>query len=236
MIMGVADSGLPHAHGYAKQKIEMAIKKSRESIQHFEQGDIDLGVLRASLMTNLKSIAPLRRPVIKYTAGWGRSYIPPQQSTRDLIAYYKQVSNPNMISHKSITLVDDSIRRGTQLRKFIKDKILLFKPKAIHARIASPPQLFPCYFDETTRANDLIARTAIKRIEKSDQEDISEYLDQNSVKYQRMVALINESLGASSLRYIALSDMIKAIVEAPGNNLLGEENLCTYCWTGKKPV
>ena len=77
--------------------------------------------LKAILKGNLETIAPLRRPVIKFTAGWGRSYIPPQQSTRDLIAYYKQVSNPGIIVNQSILLEDDSIRRGTQLHRYLKD-------------------------------------------------------------------------------------------------------------------
>ncbi len=51
-----------------------------------------------------------------------------------------------------------------------------------------------------------------------------------------MVALINESIGATSLHYISLDNMVKAIIEAPDNMMLKADNLCTYCWTGKKPV
>ncbi|MCP8311093.1 MAG: hypothetical protein L6N94_06315 [Candidatus Methylarchaceae archaeon HK01M] len=200
LIMGIADSGIPHAHGYAKGRMEMMIEKSREAISVFEKGEMDPNNLKSILAENLELIAPLRRPVIKYTPGWGRSYIPPKQSTRDLIAYYKQVPNPSIILNQSILVVDDSIRRGTQLHRYLKDKIWTYRPNEVHARIASPPQLFPCYFDETTEDSDLIARKAVEKIELGKTEELSEYLDVSTVKYQKMVALINESLGATSLK------------------------------------
>ena len=177
----------------------------------------------------------MRRPVIKFTAGWGRSYIPPQQSTRDLIAYYKQVPNSQMIPNQSIVLVDDSIRRGTQLRRFLQDKIWPYNPKEIHARIASPPQLFACYFDKTTSDSDLIARKAVINIERGSPTDLSDYQDIASEKYKMMINIIDESIGTTSLKFISIGNMIKAIVDAPGNAFLKEENLCTYCWTGKTP-
>jgi glutamine phosphoribosylpyrophosphate amidotransferase len=76
----------------------------------------------------------------------------------------------------------------------------------------------------------------VERIEGGDPKDLSAYLDVSTQKYKQMVAIINESVGATSLQYISLSDMVKAIIEAPENTMLKEENLCTYCWTGKKPI
>jgi amidophosphoribosyltransferase len=236
LIMGVADSGIPHAHGYAKGKIRLAIKKSNETINQFAQGNINTDELRSNLNETLESIAPLRRPVIKFTAGWGRSYIPPQQSTRELVAYYKQVSNPHLIRDQSIVLVDDSIRRGTQLKRYLKEKIWPYKPKEIHARIGSPPQLFACYFDETTKNSDLIAWRTVVKIERGEPKDLTEYLDVSSTKYQMLNSLIQESIGTTSLKFISLNDLIKSVVEAPENTILKEEDLCTYCWSGKKPI
>ncbi|MDQ1281060.1 MAG: amidophosphoribosyltransferase [Thermoproteota archaeon] len=120
--------------------------------------------------------------------------MPPQQSTRDLIAYHKQAPNPHMILNQSIVLVDDSIRRGTQLRKFVQDKIEPYKPKEVHARIASPPQLFAFYLDKTTNNSDLIARQAIVKIEgDTTPKDLSDYQDVASEKYRMMISIINES-------------------------------------------
>lgn len=236
LVMGVADSGIPHAHGYAKKRAENAITEMVNTLNQFEQGKLDDRGLRARLVKRMKAIVPVRRPVVKYTAGWGRSYIPPHQSTRDVIAYYKQVANPEMIAGQSIILVDDSIRRGTQLRRFIKEKLWRYQPLAVHARIASPPQLFACYFDDTTKDSDLIARKAVERIEGGVPANLHEYLDASSEKYRMMVDIINESIGATSLRYIPLSDMVSAVVESTENQCLNAGNICTYCWTGKPPV
>ena len=148
----------------------------------------------------------------------------------------KQIPNSQLITNQSIVLVDDSIRRGTQLRRFIKEKILTYKPKKIHVRVASPPQLFVCYFDENTKDSELIARQAIDKIAVNEQENLNEYQNVSSPKYRMMVDMITEFIGSNSLKFISLSEMIKAIIEAPGNLCLKEENLCTYCWTGKKPI
>jgi len=236
LIMGVADSGIPHAHGYAKRKLEQAIEKSKIAINTFKEGNSTLDDLEVNLMKNLALLTPLRRPVIKFTPAWGRSYIPSNQSTRDMVAYYKQIPNSQLITNQSIVLVDDSIRRGTQLRRFIKEKILTYKPKKIHVRVASPPQLFVCYFDENTKDSELIARQAIDKIAVNEQENLNEYQNVSSPKYRMMVDMITEFIGSNSLKFISLSEMIKAIIEAPGNLCLKEENLCTYCWTGKKPI
>jgi amidophosphoribosyltransferase len=236
LIMGVADSGIPHAHGYAKGRLKLAIQKAKETITLFDKGDMTSEELKAHLLETLESIAPLRRPVIKFTAGWGRSYIPPQQSRRELIAYYKQVSNPDLIRNQSIVLVDDSIRRGTQLKRYLKEKIWPFNPIEVHARIGSPPQLFPCYFDETTKQSDLIAWRMVVNIENGKPKELGDYLDVSSRKYQMVNSLIQESIGTTSLKFISLRNLIKAVVETPGNTILHEENLCIYCWSGKKPI
>ncbi|MCW4046998.1 MAG: amidophosphoribosyltransferase [Candidatus Bathyarchaeota archaeon] len=165
LVLGIADSGLPHSVGYVKRKIELAKEKVQELLSEFNQGKIDSNELEASMKHVLDLVAPLRRPLIKYTPGWGRSYIPPVQHRRELIAKYKQVPNPQIIKDKSIILVDDSIRRGTQLQNLLKEKIWPFKPKEIHGRIASPPQLHPCIFDLATKNSDLATHKTIKSIE-----------------------------------------------------------------------
>ncbi|MEM2915313.1 MAG: hypothetical protein QXH91_07950, partial [Candidatus Bathyarchaeia archaeon] len=182
----------------------------------------------------LDSIAPLRRPLVKYTAGWGRSYIPPTQEKRELIAKYKQVPNPQIIKDMRIILVDDSIRRGTQLRDLLREKIWPFQPKEVHGRIASPPQMFPCIFDISTKNQDLATRKAIIDIEGREPESVDEYIDPNSSKHKRMIEKIREMIGFTTLKYQTLEDMIKAIIEAAPDKLsLKKEDLCLYCWMGK---
>jgi len=198
-------------------------------LEQFKQGKIDASQLEETVKKALKSLIPLRRPLVKYTPGWGRSYIPPTQEKRDLIARFKQVPNPQIIQDKRIVLVDDSIRRGTQLQNLLREKIMPYGPKEIHGRIASPPQMYPCVYDLSTKAKDLATWKAMDRTE----EDISKYLDSTSQEYLTMIEEIRKKIGFTTLKFQTIENLVKAVVEAPNNKGLKEEDICLYCWTGK---
>jgi amidophosphoribosyltransferase len=231
LVLGVADSGLPHSVGYVKRKIEIAKEIVKELLAEFDRGDINLKELETSVNRVMNLVAPLRRPLIKYTPGWGRSYIPPVQRRRELIAKYKQVPNPQIIKGKRIILVDDSIRRGTQLQNLLREKIWPFEPKEIHGRIASPPQLHPCIFDLSTKNSDLATHKSVESIEQDD--SFAQYIDSANPNYKIMVEEIRKRIGFTTLRFITLDEMVKAVIEAPNNENLRKEDLCTYCWTGR---
>ena len=231
LVLGIADSGLPHSVGYVKRKIELAKEEVQKLLAEFDQGKISSKELEMSMNRVLGLVAPLRRPLVKYTPGWGRSYIPPVQLKRELIAKYKQVPNPQIIRDKSIILVDDSIRRGTQLQDLLKEKIWPFKPKEIHGRVASPPQLHPCIFDLTTKNSDLATHKSMKSNGKD--REFAQYIDSTTREYNIMVEEIRRRIGFTTLRFITLEEMVKAVIDAPNNTNLKKEDLCTYCWTGK---
>jgi hypothetical protein len=87
--------------------------------------------------------------------------------------------------------------------------------------------MFPCIYNQSTRsAGELAARSAIRKIEGRDIQDILEYLDCKSPKYAKMVETIARELGANSLMYQELKDMAEAI----GRPV---DKICTYCWTGQ---
>jgi len=172
-----------------------------------------------------KSGIPFGRALVKYTAGWSRSYMPPTQDRRDEIAYYKLNPIPSLIKGKRLVIVDDSIRRGTQLRKLLLEKILPYEPKEVHVRIGSPPQLFACIRDKADESR-LAARRAIKAIEGKEITDYSEYMDINSEKYRKMVEFMANEISATSLAFISIEDAVKATTLPEGNH-------CIYCWTGK---
>jgi amidophosphoribosyltransferase len=186
----------------------------------------DSGVGHAIGYANESGI-PYARPIVKYTPSWPRSYMPSEQSTRDLIANMKLIAIPELIRGKRIVMCDDSIVRGTQLRKMIKDKLLAHGAKEVHLRIACPPLMFPCVYNQSTRTSkELAARRAIRSLEGTEIPEVSEYLDAKSQKYQRMVATVTRELGANSLMYQALDDMASAIG-------LPVDKICTFCWTGR---
>lgn len=177
----------------------------------------------------MESKIPFRRPLVKYTPGFDRSYTPPSQEQRDLIAKMKLIPIPDIIKDKRIVICDDSIVRGTQLKNYTIQKLHEAGVKEVHLRIACPPLMFPCKFNYSTRSiHELAARRAIKAIEGKDITDISPYLDEDSPKYKKMVNWITRELNATSIKYQRLDNMVKAIG-------LPETNVCLYCWTGREP-
>jgi amidophosphoribosyltransferase len=186
----------------------------------------DSGVGHAIGYAN-ESEMPYARPIVKYTPSWPRSYMPSDQSTRDLIANMKLIAIPELIRGKRIVICDDSIVRGTQLRKMIKEKMLANGAREVHLRIACPPLMYPCVYNQSTRSTkELAARRAIRNLEGKDVQDVREYVDQNSSKYKSMVEAIARELGANSLMYQGLEDMASAIGR-PG------DKICTFCWNGR---
>ncbi len=177
----------------------------------------------------MESGKPFRRPLVKYTPGYGRSYTPPSQQRRDLIAKMKLIPIKEVIEGNSIVVCEDSIVRGTQLKNFTIKKLWDCGAKQIHIRPACPPLMFPCRFNLSTRSiHELAARKAIRSIEGHDLEDVSEYVDHKSEKYKKMVEWIAKDLDVTTLRYQTVDDMVKAIGRP-------KEKLCLSCWTGEYP-
>lgn len=178
----------------------------------------------------MESKKPYRRPLIKYTPGYGRSYTPPSQETRNLVAKMKLIPIREIIKDNRIVVCEDSIVRGTQLKNFAIKKLWDCGAKEIHVRPACPPLMFPCKFDLSTRTiQELAARRAIHSMEGHDLEDLSEYIDHTTVKYKNMVEWIARDIEVTTLRYQTVDDMVEAIG-------LPKEKLCLYCWTGQCPV
>ncbi len=188
----------------------------------------DSGVGHAIGYSNESKI-PFGRPFIKYTPTWSRSFMPQNQEVRNLVARMKLMPIPELVENQRLLLCDDSIVRGTQLRETVE---LLYgsKAKEVHIRSACPPLVFGCKFlnFSTSRSEmDLVARQVIIDIEGKIPESLSEYCDPNSEKYAQMLDGIRKRLNLSTLKYQNIHDMVDAIG-------IGEENLCTYCWTGKE--
>ena len=174
---------------------------------------------------------PFSRPFVKYTPTWPRSFMPTHQSKRNLIAKMKLIPIHDLINGKSLLLIDDSIVRGTQLRE-TTEFLYQSGAKEVHIRPACPPLLFGCKylnFSRTSSEMELIKRRVIKELEGRDPDDdtLREYADPDSEKYKKMVDEICRQLHFTTLRYNRLDDLIDAVG-------IGEEKLCTYCWSGKE--
>ncbi len=87
----------------------------------------------------------------------GRTFIEPTQQIRSLGVKLKHNVNKSLIKGKSVTLIDDSLVRGTTSVKIIK---MLFEngAKTVHLRIASPPIKYPDYYGvDTPHKDELLA-------------------------------------------------------------------------------
>ena len=171
---------------------------------------------------------PWRRPLVKYSAGYGRSYTPPSQDVRDRIARMKLIAIDDVILGNRLIVCEDSIVRGTQLKNLTLKKLWDAGAAEVHIRVACPPLMFPCIYALSTRSvGELAARRAIRDLEGADVEDVSEYLDPDSSKHAAMVEWIRKDIGCTSLVYLTLDEMVGAIGRP-------ECDLCTYCWTGRR--
>ncbi|MGN1060865.1 MAG: amidophosphoribosyltransferase [Candidatus Coproplasma sp.] len=190
----------------------------------------DSGTAHAIGYANESGI-PFARPFIKYTPTWPRSFMPPTQQKRNLIAKMKLIPIHDLINGKKLLLVDDSIVRGTQTRE-TTDFLYQSGAKEVHIRAACPPIMYGCRylnFSRSTSEMELIARRVVARLEGCTPSDevLQEYATPGTDKYLKMEEEICKELHFTSLRFNRLDDMIKATG-------LPEEKLCTYCWNGKE--
>ena len=190
----------------------------------------DSGIAHAIGYSNEAGI-PYSRPFIKYTPTWPRSFMPTNQTKRNLIAKMKLIPIHDLIDGKSLLLIDDSIVRGTQLRETTE---YLFESgaKEVHIRPACPPLFYGCKylnFSRSTSEMDLITRRVIKKLEGVEPTDeiIKEYVDPDGEKYAAMIEEIRKELHFTTLRYHRLDDMIASVG-------IDSDKLCTYCWDGKE--
>ena len=190
----------------------------------------DSGIAHAIGYSNEAGI-PYSRPFIKYTPTWPRSFMPTNQTKRNLIAKMKLIPIHDLIEGKSLLLIDDSIVRGTQLRETTE---YLFESgaKEVHIRPACPPLFYGCKylnFSRSTSEMDLITRRVIKKLEGVEPTDeiIKEYVDPDGEKYAAMIEEIRKELHFTTLRYHRLDDMIASVG-------IDSDKLCTYCWDGKE--
>ena len=173
---------------------------------------------------------PFSRPFIKYTPTWPRSFTPARQEERNKVAKMKQIPVHDLIQDKNLLFVDDSIVRGTQLRETVE---FLYEngAKSVHMRSACPPIMYGCKylnFSSSRSPMELIARRVIHELEGDEGvKYIEEYSDGSTERGKNLRRVICEKFNFASLDF----QSIKGIIEAIG---LPEDELCTYCWTGKE--
>jgi amidophosphoribosyltransferase len=113
----------------------------------------------------------------------GRTFISPAQQVRDMSVRIKFNPVREVLAGKRVVVVDDSIVRGTTMRKLVK---LLRQAGAaeVHLRIASPPVTNPCFYGiDTPVRKELIASS-------HSVEEIAAYLRADSLYYLSLAGLL----------------------------------------------
>ena len=147
---------------------------------------------------------------IPYTTGLvknsyvGRTFISPSQTIRQLGIRLKLNPLRDVIAGQRLVVVDDSIVRGNTQRALVR-MLREAGAREVHVRISSPPVKWPCFYgiDFASRA-ELIA---------------------NGLSVEE----IRESIGADSLGYIPLDELVAATT-------VPKDDLCRACFDGVYPV
>lgn len=212
---------------------ELMASRDVETEVDFAAAIPDSGIGHAIGYSNGKRIA-YKRPFVKYTPTWPRSFMPQNQSMRDLVAKMKLLPNEAFTRDVRMVLMDDSIVRGTQLKDNVV-KLLESGVKEIHMRIACPPLIFPCRFlnFSASRSNfDLYTRRVIRDMEGTDKfsdELLACYSDPDNAKHREMVEIMGRHLNLTTLKFQRLDDVVTAIG-------LPKERLCTHCFDNSSYV
>jgi len=170
---------------------------------------------------------PYKRPFVKYTPTWPRSFMPQVQEMRDLVARMKLIPIMEMIKGSRLLFCEDSIVRGTQLRDTIQ-RLYDYGALEVHMRPACPPLIHGCKYLNFSRSKselDLAGRRTVRELEEDAEKHLDEYADPRSDRYAMMVDRIRQRLSLTSLKYQELDDLVAAIG-------LPKEKICTYCWDG----
>jgi amidophosphoribosyltransferase len=142
----------------------------------------------AAIGYSIESGVPLKVGLIR-NHYIGRTFIQPEQSIRDFNVRVKLNPVRTLLENRRVILVDDSIVRGTTMRKIVR-MIRSAGALAVHVRISCPPIVSPCFYGiDTPTKRELIGS-------------------------HQTVEEIRSFLEADSLGYLSLEGMRKAVADA----------------------
>ncbi len=180
------------------------VQKSREMLgrllarEHPADADVVVPVpdsgTSAAIGYSLESGVPLKVGLIR-NHYIGRTFIQPEQTIRDFNVRVKLNPVRSLLEGKRVLLVDDSIVRGTTMRKIVR-MVRGAGALAVHVRVSCPPIVSPCFYGiDTPTRRELIG--SHKKIDE-----------------------IQRFIEADSLGYLSLDGMRKAVADAEGRYCL----------------
>lgn len=133
----------------------------------------------------------------------GRTFIQPSQDKREMSVSIKLNALKRNVRGKRVLLVDDSIVRGTTSKRIV-EMLKLAGAREVHLRISSPPVKFPCFFGIDTSSHDQL------------------------IGAEKSVEQIRQFIGADSLHYLSIGELLKTVECAACN-------FCVGCFNGQYP-
>jgi amidophosphoribosyltransferase len=135
----------------------------------------------------------------------GRTFIEPTQRLRKLGARMKYNPLPEVVAGKRLVLLDDTIVRGTTQEQLVTMLREVGGAAEVHVRITAPPVRWPCFLGiDIPEPDELIA-------------------------HELEVEQIRERIGADSLEFLDVDNLVEAIA-------VGKDNLCLGCFTRDYPI
>lgn len=122
----------------------------------------------------------------------GRTFIQPDQKSRELAVRLKLNPLTENIKDKRIIMIDDSIVRGTTSKKIVS-ALRAGGAKEVHVLVSSPPVVHSCYFGiDTPEKKELVGAT-------------------------KTIDEIKDMIGADSLGYISVEGLMNSIGISPND-------------------
>ena len=140
----------------------------------------------------------------------GRTFIMPDQATREAAMRLKINLIDEIFRDKRVIIVDDSIVRGTTMRRLVQ-KVRSHQPKALHLAINSPPVTHPCYYGiDMPSREELVASQAMP----------------SSGSQTDLELALADYFGADTVTFLSREGLESVAGSA----------ICAACFTGQYPV
>ncbi len=145
----------------------------------------------------------------------GRTFI--EGGNRQAVILRKFTPIRELLSGKTVFLVDDSLVRAVTLKTIIEDLRVRGKVKEVHVRIACPPIIAPCFYG--------ISIPTIKELFATQFWQPDQPLEPSKTTLDAMA----KELGADSLKFLTIDRLVQAIG-------FPKDQLCTACINTKYPT
>jgi amidophosphoribosyltransferase len=178
------------------ENVDRARRRCGKQLAREHPVDADI-VISVPDSSNTAAMGYAQIAALKYEIGLirnhyvGRTFINPEPGMRSFGVRVKFNPVSGVLRGRRVVLVDDSIVRGTTMRKLVK-MVRQAGATEVHLRIASPPVAWPCFYgiDTPSRSELLASRESVEEM--------------------------RDSLGVDSLGFLSL-DGLRACVEDPQN-------------------